>query len=81
MQEDFIDWPDYGVCPKCKKKVELPEVGKKTITDTELTPVLKRLPRKEKRLVMTYKCPHCGEEMKYINGQSRLDFDGEKVLP
>jgi rubredoxin len=72
MQEDFIDWPDYGVCPKCKKKVELPEDGKKSMTDTELTPILKGFRKKSKNVVMTYECPHCGAELKYMPGTGQM---------
>jgi DNA-directed RNA polymerase subunit RPC12/RpoP len=65
-QDDFIEWPSYGVCPKCKRKVELSKEDLMNKLDkTELTPVLKRIPKKKTKAI-TYNCPYCGAEMKYI---------------
>ena len=67
-QEGFIEWPSYGVCPKCKSKVPIPGGEPEKITETELTPILKRVRTKE-RNVYKYNCPYCGAEMTHIEGE------------
>jgi DNA-directed RNA polymerase subunit RPC12/RpoP len=64
-KEGFIEWPSYGVCPKCKKKVHRPGGEPEKITETDLTPMLKRV-RKKESYVVKYSCPNCGAEMKHI---------------
>ena len=69
-QGGFIEWPSYGVCPKCKKKVQRPGGEPQKITETELTPILKRV-RERETYVVKYNCPYCGAEMKHIVGEYR----------
>lgn len=51
MTEDFIPWPDFVICPKCKNKVDIP----KSWRMFELKP--------KKR---TTTCPDCKTEINYF---------------
>ncbi len=51
MEEEFIPWPGYAICPKCKNKVDVPKSWK--IFD--IKPKMK-----------TINCPNCNTKINYI---------------
>ena len=58
MDEKFIEWPDYAVCPKCKRKVETP-----------LKLDLFKIAPKNRSMT----CPFCKAEIKYIPYLTKTD--------
>jgi len=50
MKDEFIPWPDYAICPNCKKKVNLPKNW-----ELNLKP--------SKRVI---ECPNCKTPINYI---------------
>ncbi len=51
VNQEFIPWPDYAICPNCNEKVDIPKDRK-----------LFRLRSEEKQFL----CPYCNEPIKHI---------------
>jgi transcription initiation factor IIE alpha subunit len=52
INNEFIPWPDYAICPNCKEKVDLPK-------DWNVF----RLRSKKKQ----FTCPNCEAQIDYID--------------
>jgi DNA-directed RNA polymerase subunit RPC12/RpoP len=51
MDQKFIPWPDYSVCPKCKTKVDAPSKWG----------IFRKQPETK-----TLTCPNCGTKIDHI---------------
>ncbi|WP_455392582.1 hypothetical protein [[Eubacterium] cellulosolvens] len=51
MEEKFIPWPDYAVCPKCKTKVDVPKTWR----------IFGKTPKMD-----TITCPNCKTIINYV---------------
>ena len=55
MNENFIPWPDYAICPNCKKKVNTPKIKEFLMNSNKIGSMT---------------CPFCKATIKYIKPQT-----------
>jgi uncharacterized protein YbaR (Trm112 family) len=51
MNEEFIPWPDYAVCPNCKEKVQVPKSWRIFSIKPKMDSIV---------------CPNCNTQINYI---------------